>query len=83
MLEYVIISITGDHLWEQATNAKSTTSCVALGVCNFTIYLLEVSKNKPLSGCHRTGFLFGEDILLKNHPYDPTSKTYHLNFGKK
>ena len=68
----LIITVTGDHFFEQATNRKSKPLYNTMGVCNFTKVLLEVAQNKRPSGCQ---------ALLKNHPYDPTSKFYHFNFG--
>ena len=40
-----IITVTGDHFFEQATNTKSKPLYKTMGVCNFTKLLLEVAQN--------------------------------------
>ena len=40
-----IITVIGDHFFEQATNTKSKPLCKTMGVCNFTKLLCKsVSK---------------------------------------
>ena len=50
-----IITVTGDHFFEQATNTKSKPLYKTMGVCNFINLLLEVAQSKRPSGCQRTG----------------------------